>query len=119
MRMLTQHARIRGLVMELGDEVLRGETRPETLRSLGEQLDAHVRLEERTVCPLIERTHPAHVLQEVSARLEVFEAGPVAEPWVPSEGLSFDPWPGPVTVKVGLRLMLAFVRKEWHEGSSS
>jgi iron-sulfur cluster repair protein YtfE (RIC family) len=94
-RMLAQHASIRGLVMELGDEVFRAETRPETLRSLGEQLEAHVRLEEREVLPLIEETLPAHALEEVGARLAVFEAGLRAEPWVPSEGLSFDPWPGP------------------------
>jgi iron-sulfur cluster repair protein YtfE (RIC family) len=95
MRMLAQHASIRGLVMELGDEVIRAETRPETLRSLGEQLEAHVRLEEREVLPLIEGALPEHALEEVSARLAVFEAGLRADPWVPSEGLSFGPWPGP------------------------
>jgi hypothetical protein len=40
--------------------------------------------------PLIERTLPADTLEEVGARLEVFEAGRRAEAWVPSEGLSFD-----------------------------
>jgi hypothetical protein len=45
--------------------------------------------------PLIERTLPADTLEEVGARLEVFEAGRRAERWVASEGLSFDSWPGP------------------------
>jgi hypothetical protein len=47
------------------------------------------------VLPLIEGTLPAHALEEVGARLAVFEAGLLAEPWVTPEGLSFDPWPGP------------------------
>ncbi len=45
--------------------------------------------------PLIEGALPEHALEEVGARLAVFEAGLRAEPWVPSEGLAFDPWPGP------------------------
>ena len=45
--------------------------------------------------PLIEETLPEHALQEVASRLEVIEPGPPNEPWVPAEGLSFDPWPGP------------------------
>ncbi len=54
--MLVQHARIRGLVMELGDQVVDGEVRPETLQSIGELLETHIRLEERQVFPLIEAT---------------------------------------------------------------
>ena len=95
LQMLTQHALIRSLAMQLSDELEQDEVRKDTLRSLGEQLEAHIRLEEREVFPLIEETLPEHALQEVASRLEVFEPGPPHEPWVPAEGFSFDPWPGP------------------------
>jgi hemerythrin-like domain-containing protein len=95
LQMLTQHARIRGLAMQLSDELEQEEVREDTLRSLGEQLEAHIRLEEREVFPLIEETLPEGGLQEVASRLEVFEPGPPHERWVPAEGFSFDPWPGP------------------------
>jgi hemerythrin-like domain-containing protein len=93
--MLGQHARIRGLVMGLSDEVRSGVVRPETLRDIGELLETHIRLEERQVFPLIEETLSEEALQEVASRLKVKEAGPSTEPWVPSEGLSYDPLPGP------------------------
>jgi hemerythrin-like domain-containing protein len=95
LQMLTQHARIRGLAMQLSDELEQDKIREATLRNLGEQLEAHIRLEEREVFPLIEETLPERALQEVASRLEVFEPGPPHERWVPVEGLSFDPWPGP------------------------
>jgi len=94
--MLAQHARIRGLVMDLSDEVTGGGVRPETLRSIGEGLEEHIRLEEREVFPLVEEALPREGLEELAARLEAKEAGPrAAEPWVPSEGLSYEAWPGP------------------------
>jgi hemerythrin-like domain-containing protein len=95
LQMLTQHALIRGLAMQLSDEFEQDKIREDTLRNLGEQLEAHIRLEERHVFPLIEQTLPEHALQEVTSRLEAFEPGPPHEPWVAAEGLSFDPWPGP------------------------
>ena len=95
LQMLTQHARIRGLAMQLSDELEQDNIREDTLRNLGEQLEAHIRLEEREVFPLIEETLPERALQEVASRLEVFEPGVPHEPWVPAGGLSFDPWPGP------------------------
>jgi hemerythrin-like domain-containing protein len=95
LQMLTQHARIRGLAMQLSDELEQEEVRKDTLRTLGEQLEAHIRLEEREVFPLIEETLPEGGLQEVASRLEVLEPGPPHERWVPAEGLSFDSWPGP------------------------
>ena len=95
LQMLVQHARIRGLAMQLSDEFKQDNIREDTLRNLGELLEAHIRLEERLVFPLIEQTLPKHALQEVSYRLDVFEPGPPHEPWVPAEGFSFDPWPGP------------------------
>ena len=95
LQMLTQHALIRGLAMQLSDEFEQNKIREDTLRNLGELLEAHIRLEERHVFPLIEQTLPEHALQEVADRLDVFEPGPPHEPWVPAAGFSFDPWPGP------------------------
>src|SRR5215204_28841 len=72
--MLAQHARIRGLVMELGDQVADGEVRPETLQSIGELLETHIRLEERRVFPLIEETLTGEALKEVASRLTVADS---------------------------------------------
>ena len=94
-KMLEDHARIRGLVMRLSDEVVSGNVRPETLREIGDRLEAHIRLEERVVFPMVEESLPEAALTELAARLEVKEAGPRVEPWVPSQELSYAPWPGP------------------------
>jgi iron-sulfur cluster repair protein YtfE (RIC family) len=72
--MIEDHARIRGLVMQLSEEVVGGNVRPETLRAIGEQLEAHIRLEERMVFPLIEESLAEATLTELAARLEVKEA---------------------------------------------
>ena len=93
--MLAQHAQIRGLVMQLSDEYAAGNTRPETLRDIGDRLEVHIRLEERQVFPMIEEALSEEALKEVASRLVVKDAGPRAEPWVPTEGLFYDPWPGP------------------------
>jgi hemerythrin-like domain-containing protein len=93
--MIQDHARIRGLVMQLSDEAIGGNVRPETLHEIGERLEAHIRLEERVVFPLIEESLSEAALTELAARLEVKEAGPRVEPWVPAEELSYAPWPGP------------------------
>ena len=96
MEMLAQHARIRGLVMQLSGEFAGLDVRPETLGEIGELLETHIRLEEREVFPRIEEVLPEAALKEVASRLAVKEAGPRVEPWVPTEGgLSYDPWPGP------------------------
>jgi iron-sulfur cluster repair protein YtfE (RIC family) len=95
LQMHSQHAGIRGLVMQLSDEVRGGYVRPKTLREIGEGLEAHIRLEERELFPMIEESLSEVALGELGSRLMVKEAGPHAEPWVPSEGLSFGPWPGP------------------------
>ena len=55
--------------MELGDELGRQEVRGEALRKLGEQLEAHIRLEERRVFPFIEETLSVQALKEVTSRL--------------------------------------------------
>ena len=67
--MVADHARIRGLVMTLGEEVGAGRVGRETLREIGERLEAHIRLEERRVFPLVEATLPEEALKEVGARL--------------------------------------------------
>ncbi len=79
-QMLAQHAQIRGLVMELSDEVRNGVVKSETLEGLGELLETHIRLEEREVFPLIEKVLPEEGLAEVASRLKVKEAEPRAEP---------------------------------------
>jgi iron-sulfur cluster repair protein YtfE (RIC family) len=93
--MIEDHARIRGLVMRLSDEAIGGNIRLETLHEIGERLEAHICLEERVVFPLIEELLSKAALTELAARLEVKEAGPRVEPWVPAEELSYAPWPGP------------------------
>jgi hemerythrin-like domain-containing protein len=94
--MLTQHARIRGLVMQLSDEYTDGDLRTETIGEIGELLETHIRLEEREVFPMLEEVLPEIALEEVASRLAVKDAGPRVEPWVPTEGgLSYDPLPGP------------------------
>jgi hemerythrin-like domain-containing protein len=93
--MIEDHARIRGLVMQLSDEAIGGNVRRETLHEIGERLEAHIRLEERVVFPLIEESLSEAALTELAARLEVKEAGPRVEPWVPAQELSYAPWPGP------------------------
>jgi hemerythrin-like domain-containing protein len=87
--MIEDHARIRGLVMQLSDEVIGGNVRLETLHEVGERLEAHIRLEERVVFPLIEESLPEAALTELAARLAVKEAGPRVEPWVPTQELSW------------------------------
>jgi hemerythrin-like domain-containing protein len=59
MQMLVQHASVRGLVMQLSDEAVRGEVRRETLRRLGGRPEDHVRLEDHVGLPLIEETLPS------------------------------------------------------------
>jgi hemerythrin-like domain-containing protein len=93
--MIEDHARIRGLVMQLSDEAMGGHVRLETLHEIAERLEAHIRLEERVVFPLIEESLSEAALTELAARLEVREAGPRAEPWVPAQELSYAPWPRP------------------------
>jgi hypothetical protein len=47
------------------------------------------------VFPLIEESLSEVAMTELAARLEVKEAGPRVEPWVPAQELSYAPWPGP------------------------
>jgi iron-sulfur cluster repair protein YtfE (RIC family) len=95
LEMIEDHVRIRGLVMQLSDEAIGGIVRLETLHEIGERLEAHIRFEERVVFPLIEESLSKAALTELAARLEVKDAGPRVEPWVPAEELSYAPWPGP------------------------
>lgn len=67
--MVADHARIRGLVAALAEESRSGEVRRETLRGIGESLEAHIRLEERRVFPLVEAALPEEALAEVAERL--------------------------------------------------
>jgi iron-sulfur cluster repair protein YtfE (RIC family) len=66
--MLADHARIRGLVLTLIDENRSAEASVDMLREIGERLEAHIRLEERRVFPLVEATLPEECLEEIGAR---------------------------------------------------
>jgi hemerythrin-like domain-containing protein len=93
--MIEDHTRIRGLVMQLSDEAIGGNVRLQSPQEIAERLEAHIRLEERVVFPLIEESLSEAALTELAARLEVKDAGPRVEPWVPAQELSYAPWPGP------------------------
>jgi hemerythrin-like domain-containing protein len=67
--MVADHARIRGIVMTLIEEDGSGEVSPDTLREIGERLEAHIRLEGRRVFPLVEAALPEEGLKEVGARI--------------------------------------------------
>jgi hemerythrin-like domain-containing protein len=67
--MLADHARLRGLVLTLIDEDRLGKASVDTLREIGERLEAHIRLEERRVFPLMETTLPEECLEEIGARI--------------------------------------------------
>ena len=90
-RMVSDHARIRGLVLGLGEEAESGKVDRETLREIGEHLDAHIRLEEREVFPLIEGLLPEQALREVASRLEGVKSGPRSGAWVPTDRASDEP----------------------------
>ena len=68
--MVVDHALLRGLVMTLTGEDRSGEVSKDTLGKIGERLEAHIRLEERRVFPLVEATLPEEGLEEIGARLE-------------------------------------------------
>ena len=65
--------------MQLDEEVGRADLPGDTLQKLGELPEAHIRLEERIVFPMIEKLLPEDALKEVASRLEVFEAGARSE----------------------------------------
>ena len=84
--MVADHAHIRGLVMELGAEAGSGKVDRETLRKIGEQLESHIRLEERQVFPLIEGLLPEQALGEVASRLGFAGCSPQSKPGIPTDG---------------------------------
>lgn len=69
--MVADHARLRGLVMKLDEEVGAGVVDPETLAHIGERLEAHIRLEERRVFPFVENVLPEEALEEIGERLGI------------------------------------------------
>jgi quercetin dioxygenase-like cupin family protein len=58
---LREHQRLRALVRQLGED-----QSPETLVAVGELLEAHVRLEERVLFPLLEREVPRERLERLA-----------------------------------------------------
>lgn len=73
-RMLVEHVTIRRLVTDLRGQMETNQPSPETMRSIGELLRAHIRHEEDVVFPLIERMLPEEALQELSSRLAAYAA---------------------------------------------
>jgi hemerythrin-like domain-containing protein len=70
-QMLREHVLIRRLVKDL-QEQMSTQIEPSLLRTLGETFEAHVRLEERVVFPILEATIPEDVMPELAAQLEAF-----------------------------------------------
>jgi hemerythrin-like domain-containing protein len=66
-RVLTEHVDLRRRAADLARETA---APLEALHELGEALASHIRHEERTLFPLIERTLPADALGELAAALE-------------------------------------------------
>ncbi|HLS66747.1 MAG TPA: hemerythrin domain-containing protein [Pseudogracilibacillus sp.] len=60
--MLLEHVRIRSLVKTITTETVD----VETLHTLGELLETHIRKEERIIFPMIEKALPEDVLQEMA-----------------------------------------------------
>jgi hemerythrin-like domain-containing protein len=63
---LVDHVRIHGMVTRLKTAVEQGDVGTDQLRELGERLRAHIRLEERELLPLIERSVPEPLLGAVN-----------------------------------------------------
>jgi hemerythrin-like domain-containing protein len=70
-RALCEHVEIRHRAREVGRNRAAGAAE---LNALGERLGAHVRLEERDLFPLIERTMPASELRALAGELQRAEA---------------------------------------------
>ena len=92
-KMVADHARIRSLVMGLCEEAKSDRVERETLREIGDRLEAHIRLEERRVFPMIERLLPEEALREVASRLGAPGLAP-EESGVPT-AVGTDKAPGP------------------------
>ena len=65
---LAEHGEIRMLVDGLRAEVRDGDVYADTLFDIGSRLEGHVRLEEKTLFPLIERLVPGAALEAVNVR---------------------------------------------------
>ena len=91
MRMLGGRGRIRGLVMQLNDEVVRQNVRAQAVNELTDRLEAHFALEDLVVFPLFDHILPQKALEEMYDQLATFDAArasstaspPVASPTLP------------------------------------
>jgi iron-sulfur cluster repair protein YtfE (RIC family) len=92
LRMLAQHARIRGMVISLQDEDIEGHVRAKTLWELGEALETHILLEEREVFPHVGRMLPEGDLIRAHTRMLALTD---QAPHILAESLCFGPLPGP------------------------
>lgn len=79
---LLEHQRIHALVRRVQEQLAAGEADAEVLGELGATLEAHVRLEERRLFPLIERVVPEETLMQLELGRAADEPSlPVVEPW--------------------------------------
>ena len=90
-----EHAEDQGLIhgaQRRGDTQNR---RPRRSRWIGEQLEEHHEVRGARRFPYDREHPPRGGLKEVASRLEARQTSLGTEPWVPTEGFSYDPWPGP------------------------
>jgi hemerythrin-like domain-containing protein len=57
-RILLEHVQIHALVKDLGRQAAAGDVEPQTMRSVGDLLKAHIRFEENDLFPAIEAMVP-------------------------------------------------------------
>jgi hemerythrin-like domain-containing protein len=68
-QMLLEHAQIRRLVADLQQQIASGEPTVGTMLAIGSLLQSHIRLEENTIFPLIERVMPEEALASLAEEL--------------------------------------------------
>ena len=69
-RILREHMELHGLVRALRAQVAGGDVDPERLRTLGDLLREHVRVEERELFPAIEAALTEQELEELEIKVE-------------------------------------------------
>ena len=67
-RVLVEHVQIHALLRQVRAGVLAGSVEPGLMRQVAERLEAHIRLEEKELFPLIEEAVPAPALAELALR---------------------------------------------------
>jgi hemerythrin-like domain-containing protein len=74
-QMLREHVLIRRHVLDLSAQMQTSTPQFQTVLAIGEQLDAHIRLEERQVFPLIEAAIPEDAMTQLATALNAWKNG--------------------------------------------